>query len=155
MSSLPIVPALGEAEGTRIVPMPLIERASGRNELNEEDLHPLLVEFYSRIANDALLAPYFAALDMSEHLPRIVDFWSTMLFHTARYSGNAFRPHLEMPGLTREHFARWLATLEATLDSRHSGPNAELMKAFAHRVAYSMQVRLGIMTTEVSQIDQR
>jgi len=37
---------------------------------------------------------------MSTHMPRIVAFWSTMLFHTGRYSGNAFRPHLQMPGLS-------------------------------------------------------
>ncbi len=91
-----------------------------------------------------MLAPYFAPLDMSEHMPRIVAFWSTMLFHTGRYSGNAFKPHLELPGLTAEHFRRWMASLESTIDARHAGVNAQRMKALGHRVALSMQVRLGI-----------
>lgn len=39
-------------------------------------------------------------VDMAAHMPRIVDFWSTVIFHTGRYSGNAFRPHLAMPRLT-------------------------------------------------------
>jgi hemoglobin len=77
-------------------------------------------------------------------MPRIVAFWSTMLFHTGRYSGSAFRPHLEMPGLTGEHFARWLATLESVLDARFAGPNTRTMIELAHRIAYSMQLRLGI-----------
>jgi hemoglobin len=115
-----------------------------RPELRDEDLHALLVAFYARVEQDPVLAPYFAGLDMPAHLPRIVDFWSTLLFHTRRYSGNAFAPHLRMPGLAAEHFARWLATLEATLDAAHAGEAAEQMKTLAHRIAYSMQLRLGI-----------
>lgn len=113
-------------------------------DLRDEDIGPLLVAFYDTIARDELLAPYFAGLDMAEHIPRIADFWSTIVFHSGRYSGNAFKPHLEMPGLTAPHFARWVATLEATVDARVAGTNAELMKAMGHRIAYSMQVRLGI-----------
>ena len=113
-------------------------------DLRDEDLHDLLVEFYDRVAEDHLLAPYFAVVDMQAHMPRIVDFWSTMLFHSGRYSGNAFQPHARMPGLTAEHFERWLEILDATLDSRFEGANVRLMKGLARRIAYGMQVRLGI-----------
>ncbi|MDB4887886.1 MAG: globin [Gemmatimonadetes bacterium] len=116
----------------------------GSQDLRDEDLLPLLTDFYTRVERDALLAPYFAAVDMSAHMPRIADFWSTLIFHTGRYSGNAFRPHLSMPGLTAEHFAHWLQTLEATVDAHAAGPAAEHMKALGHRVALGMQMRLGI-----------
>lgn len=115
-----------------------------RTELRDEDLHDLLVGFYATVAEDVLLAPYFAPVDMRGHMPRIVAFWSTLLFHTGRYSGNAFRPHMEMPGLAAEHFARWVATMERTVDARFVGEQAERMKGLAHRIAYSMQLRLGI-----------
>ena len=115
-----------------------------RRDLRDEDLPALLTAFYDTIERDPLLAPYFAAVDMAEHIPRIADFWSTMIWHTGRYAGNAFRPHLEMPGLTAEHFARWLRTLEATVDARFAGESAEVMKSIGHRVAWSMQLRLGI-----------
>ena len=115
-----------------------------RRELCDEDLHDLLVDFYATVARSPLLAPYFAPVDMLAHMPRITDFWSTLLFHTGRYSGNAFRPHLAMPGLTAQHFAHWVAVLEATVDARFAGAAAEQMKALAHRIAYSMQLRLGI-----------
>ena len=141
MSRLPIVP-LPEAPGARD-PAPATEGAD-LPPLRDADLHGVLAAFYDTVERDPLLAPYFAAVDMAAHLPRIVDFWSTMLFHTGRYTGNAFRPHLEMPGLTGAHFARWVATLEATVDARHAGAEAERMKDLAHRVAYSMQLRLGI-----------
>ena len=117
---------------------------SDSHDLRDDDLLGLLTDFYARVERDELLAPYFAAVDMVEHMPRIADFWSTMIFHTGRYSGNAFRPHLTMPGLTAAHFARWLETLEATVDAHAAGPAAEHMKALGHRIAFNMQMRLGI-----------
>lgn len=115
-----------------------------RADLEAEQLHDLLTAFYEIVEQDELLASYFAVVDMAAHMPVIVDFWSTMLFHTGRYTRNAFRPHLSMPGLTAAHFARWLSTLEATVDARYVGDNAERMKELAGRIAYSMQLRLGI-----------
>jgi len=153
MSILPIVPALDRLDATRTQPTPGEASASPSRDIRDEDLEALLVEFYAAIAKDALLAPYFEALDMTEHIPRIADFWSTLLFHSGRYTGNAFRPHLEMPGLRTEHFERWLATLGATLDVAYAGPNTERMKSFAHRVGYSMQLRLGIAPAAIYQID--
>jgi hemoglobin len=149
MPSLPIVspPATPpDAPVPRVSPPPSAggDAAPARAELRDEDLHDLLVDFYDRVAAEPMLAPYFAVVDMRAHMPRIVGFWSTLLFHTGRYSGNAFAPHQQMPGLTGAHFARWIATLERTVDARFAGPQAERMKELAHRVAYSMQLRLGI-----------
>ena len=118
--------------------------AGPTRDLADDDLHELLVAFYETVEKDELLAPYFAPVDMREHMPRIVDFWSTILFQTGRYTGNAFRPHAAMPGLTGEHIAHWLAVLDATIDARFAGPAAEYMKDMGHRIAYSMQLRLGI-----------
>lgn len=126
----------------------MADTQSTRADIEDGDLHETLVAFYAAVARDPLLAPYFAVVDMSAHMPRIVAFWSTLLFQTHRYTGNAFRPHLEMPGLRAEHFAHWLATLEATVDARFSGPTATRMKELAHRIAYSMQLRLGIAPFE-------
>lgn len=119
---------------------------SNLQDLEDAALLALLTDFYARVERDPLLAPYFAAVEMSAHMPVIVDFWSTMIFHTGRYSGNAFRPHLLMPGLTAAHFARWLLTMETTVDAHAAGPAAEHMKMLAHRVALNMQMRLGIVS---------
>jgi len=54
-----------------------------------------------------------------------------------------------MPGLTAEHFTRWLAALERTVDAARAGPNAEHMKAMAHHVGHSMQLRLGLSPAPV------
>ena len=118
--------------------------AGPRADLDAAALPALLTAFYGDVARDPLLAPYFATVDMAAHLPRIADFWATVLFHEGRYQGNVFRPHVAMPGLAPEHFARWLAALERAVDARHAGEGAERMKALGHRVAYSMQLRLGL-----------
>lgn len=119
-----------------------------RRDIRDEDLHETLTAFYAIIAVDPLLLRYFEHVDMTLHMPRIVAFWSTLLFHTKSYSGNAFRPHLEMPGLSSEHFAFWVGSLERVVDERFAGPKATLMKELAHRIAYSMQLRLQIAPFE-------
>ena len=113
-------------------------------DLEERDLEPLLHRFYNILTVDPLLARYFEHVDMDEHIPRIADFWSTLVFDTRRYTGNAFRPHLDMPDLTAERFARWVETMERTVDADFAGPAAERLKSLAHRIAYSMQLRLRI-----------
>jgi hemoglobin len=147
VSRLPVIPPRLTAR-SRIEATPAIIDAESpecvRADLRDEDLHAVLVAFYASVADDPLLAPYFAVVDMAAHMPRIVAFWSTMLFHTGSYSGNAFRPHQDMPGLTAEHFEHWLATLERTVDAGYAGDSADRMKDLAHRIAYSMQLRLGI-----------
>jgi hemoglobin len=124
-------------------------------DIQEGDLHELLLAFYEQISADTLLARYFEAIDMPSHMPRIVDFWSTLLFHSGRYTGNAFRPHLEMEGLTAEHFAHWLLALDAALDLRFAGEHVEQMKDLARRVALSMQLRLKIAPDPVHQLEIR
>jgi hemoglobin len=117
---------------------------SASRDLRADDLYHTLVAFYALVETEPSLAPYFEGLDMRAHMPRIESFWATLLFHTGSYSGSAFQPHLMMPGLTSRHFERWVAALEATVDARFVGPMADHMKALAHRIAYSMQLRLGV-----------
>lgn len=146
MPPLPIVAADVDAP-SRPSPAPAAP-AAARPDVTEADLVPLLRAFYDALGADPGLAPYFAPLDMAAHVPRIADFWSTMLWHTGRYAGNAFRPHLALDGLEAAHFSRWLDTLAATVDARHAGPDAERLKTIGHRIAFSMQLRLGIAAAQ-------
>ena len=38
-------------------------------DLGDEDLLALLTDFYARVERDELLAPYFASVDMTKHMP--------------------------------------------------------------------------------------
>jgi truncated hemoglobin YjbI len=71
---------------------PALAATASRGALTDVDeaaLVPLLAAFYDTIGREPMLAPYFAPLDMRAHIPRIADFWSTLLFHSGRYEGNA------------------------------------------------------------------
>jgi hemoglobin len=118
--------------------------AATQRDLADEDLHELMVRFYGALVRDPLVGRYFAELDLSAHIPRIVAFWSTALFRTRRYSGNAFLPHQRLEGLTSAHFARWIQIFEREVGEAFEGPNAKRILSNAHRIAYSMQIRLGI-----------
>lgn len=113
-------------------------------DIEDGDLYALLEEFYRRLGKDELLAGYFEDLDMEAHMPRIEAFWSTALFGTARYRGNAFAPHLALEGLQPEHFRRWIETLDTIARERFDGPRVRRLTDIAHRIAYSMQLRLGL-----------
>ena len=149
---LPIVAGLAEGGAPDPRSAGLAGAIGGRlPDVTVDDLPALLTAFYARLADDPLLAPYFVGLDMAAHIPRLADFWATVAFDANRYRGNAFRPHAAMPGLDAPRFARWLAAFEATVDARHAGDRAERMKVVAHRIASSMQLRLGVVPAVIPE----
>jgi hemoglobin len=91
-----------------------------------------------------MLGTYFSGLDWSEHLPRMVLFWSSIVLQEGGYRGRPFDPHGRMPGLTRDHFAHWVARFQATVDAHFAGPRADLMKARADQIAGVFQTKLGL-----------
>jgi hemoglobin len=112
------------------------------------DIANLVTAFYQRAFADALLGPLFvdvAKVDLSAHLPVMCDFWESVLLRAGRYHRNALRPHLQlnsMVELTTAHFERWLALWTATVDERHRGEKADLVKIQAARIAGSISRRL-------------
>jgi hemoglobin len=59
------------------------------------DVDALLRRFYGRALIDDVLAAPFADLragGLDSHLPKMCDFWETVLFRAGRYRGSAERP---------------------------------------------------------------
>ena len=110
----------------------------------DDDVATVVHAFYRGIEADDVLGPYFAGLDWGAHLPRMVAFWSSVLFHTGQYRGRPFDPHARMPGLAGPHFDRWLARFHATVDAHFAGEAAEQMKARAAQIAGIFQMKLGL-----------
>jgi hemoglobin len=67
----------------------------------EEEVVRLVHTFYSKVRNDAGLAPIFEShvVDWDRHLAKMVDFCSSALRGTARYSGTPIPRHAALPGL--------------------------------------------------------
>lgn len=112
------------------------------------ELEILVADFYSKVREDLLIGPVFddiAKVDWSSHLPKIVDFWETVLFRTGSYKGSPLHPHLalsKMTDMSRERFQRWLELFFETVDSHFSGENADHLKRVAADMGEVMQRRI-------------
>ena len=114
----------------------------------EADVHHLVHTFYGGIEEHPTLGPFFADLDLSAHLPRMVAFWSSVVFQTGTYRGRPLDAHLRLEGLTTDHFAHWLERFKTTVDAHFAGPNAETAKMRAVQIATVFQVKLGLWAPE-------
>ena len=112
-----------------------------------QDIKSLVDAFYSRIRDDAMLGPIFddvAQVDWAEHLPKLCEFWETVLLAVPGYKGDPIDGHValhqrlaEQPDadLEQKHFDRWLALFSRTVDDLFEGPTAERAKRSATRMA--------------------
>ncbi len=106
--------------------------------LDEATLGRFLDAFYSRVRDDPLIGPIFAAAipeaDWPRHMETIRAFWSSVLFKTGRYKGNPFGKHLALARLQPEHFARWLSLFEETASAHFPNEIAADLIERAHRI---------------------
>lgn len=113
---------------------------------NDNDIATLVYCFYDKVRSDERLGYIFndfAKVEWDTHLPRMVDFWSNLIFQTGRYKGRPFRQHLPLP-IELSDFRRWLGLFEQTVDESFSGENAEYAKEMAGKIASSFAVRLSM-----------
>ncbi len=109
------------------------------------DIERLIDSFYARVRVDATLGPIFddvAHTDWATHLPRMYEFWSTVLFNAGSFQGRPLDVHLALARrvhLGPGEFGRWLALFDATVDDAFHGPGADDIKARARRIAAVMQ----------------
>ena len=113
-----------------------------------EDCETLVRAFYTSAFADPIIGFIFTdvvKLDLEAHVPRITDFWETLLLGAKKYDSGAFHPHAAVHAkveLKAGHFERWLAIWYQTLDAHFAGPRAEAAKAHAYRLAGAFQSRL-------------
>lgn len=106
----------------------------------ESEIHQLVHDFYDDIRVHAVLGPIFNKHieDWDHHLAIMVDFWSSLLCRSARYSGSPMMKHARLPELSAELFCAWLAQFEIST-ARH--PNQQLARhahEFSKRIARSL-----------------
>lgn len=112
------------------------------------DVEILVRAFYGQAFIDDLLGPIFvevARMDLEAHLPKICDFWETVLFRAGLNHGNAFVIHARLharASLRPELFHRWLTLWCDAVDGHFAGDKAELAKRQGARIATSISHRL-------------
>jgi hemoglobin len=113
--------------------------------ISRTDIVRLVDAFYDAVRADALLGPIFddvARTDWDVHLPRMYDFWETVLFGAGRFQGDPLGVHLTLARkapLGAVEFRRWLELFHATADALFNGPVADHAKLRASRIAAVMQ----------------
>lgn len=96
--------------------------------------------FYALIRRDEVLGPVFESHidDWDAHLQKLVDFWSSILRRTARFSGTPMPKHVALPNLNAELFQRWLALFRQSNATLANQAMAEQANATAQRIAQSL-----------------
>jgi len=94
------------------------------------DLIVLTDAFYQKVQADAALGEVFdgvAKVNWASHLPKIYDFWDTVLFRAGTFRGNPIAAHAKLVPLTDMGwplFERWLELFRETVAEHFAGERA-------------------------------
>ena len=115
---------------------------------NREDIVLLVDTFYKNVALNKQIGPIFtdvAKVDWSHHLPKMYDFWESILFGKAVYKGNPMLSHIalnEQTPLQTEAFETWKNLFFQTVNDLFAGANADLIKQKAQSIANLMHFKI-------------
>lgn len=113
---------------------------------NREDIKLLIDTFYGKVQVNNELGYFFndvAQVNWESHLPKMYDFWETILFHKQVYKGNPMKKHIllhQLEKLEKQHFEEWLSLFQVTVDELYEGENAENAKNRARSIATAIQL---------------
>ena len=119
----------------------------------------LLVDaFYKEVQKNDKIGSIFtdvAKVNWEHHLPKMYDFWESVLFGKAVYKGNPMLTHFklkEKATLQEKEFTEWKNTFFTTVDQLFEGENAKIIKQKAQSVADLMYFRLNFPKTKINII---
>jgi hemoglobin len=115
--------------------------------LSRDDIKRLVDRFYDKVKTDSLLRPVFSHVDWLHHLPIMYDFWASMLLGDMTYRGNPLQRHMHL-AIDKNHFDKWLALFNQTVDENFHGEKAEEVKMRAQSIAGIFQLKMGITKFE-------
>jgi hemoglobin len=97
--------------------------------VTDESIAELVDAFYIKVRDDRLLGPVFAGAignAWGPHLEKMNRFWSSVLLDSRVYKGDPMAIHQQLPGLTEDHFERWLQLWRETAPAVCSSEVASL-----------------------------
>jgi len=122
---------------------------------NRKDIILLVDTFYKNVALNKQIGPIFtdvAKVDWSHHLPKMYDFWESILFGKAIYKGNPMLTHFalnEQTPLQTEAFETWKNLFFQTVDDLFVGENADLIKQKAQSIADLMHFKINSPNSKI------
>jgi hemoglobin len=115
---------------------------------NRSDIEFLINAFYEKVIKDDVIGYIFTdvvQLNWETHIPVMYDFWETILLDQMKYKGNPMLKHIELnkkEPLQSQHFERWIALWEGTIDHHFVGENADEAKKRANLMGGLMQYKI-------------
>jgi len=112
------------------------------------DVELLVNEFYNKVQKDSIIGAFFLEvvnLDWDNHLPKMYNFWESILFGTGDYKGNPMHIHIELNKKERlkpKHFDRWKELWIETIRSNFQGAKSEEVIKRAESIAGLMQFKI-------------
>lgn len=105
------------------------------------DIELLVNSFYDKVKTDDTIGYFFtevAQVDWPVHLPRMYDFWESIVLGTGDFKGNPMAKHMQLnlkSKLLPAHFKHWLLLWQQTVDELFVGEKAEEIKNRARLIA--------------------
>jgi len=112
------------------------------------DIENIVNVFYNKIKTDEKIGYFFteiAKVNWDTHLPKMYDFWESIIFQTNSYVGNPLLKHFVLnkkSPMTIAHFEHWISLFVATVDELYQGEKAEIMKQRARNIATIMPSKI-------------
>ena len=121
-------------------PPTTLTQGPGVDLCTEADVASLVQTFYARIRLDEILGPIFESHidDWTQHLAKLVDFWSSILRRSGRFSGSPMPKHAALPGLSAPLFQRWLQLFRENAAAQPNQAMAQQACLMAERIAQSL-----------------
>ncbi len=106
----------------------------------EAEAAELVTTFYARVRDDAVLGPIFErhVADWSQHMPKMIAFWSAALCGSKNYRGNPMVAHRALPDLSQSLFERWLDLFQESASELPNRAMAERAVELSQRIAQSL-----------------
>jgi len=123
---------------------------------NRNDIILLVDTFYKKVELNGKIGPIFtdvAKVDWSHHLPKMYDFWESILFGKATYKGNPMLTHFDLQkkvNLFQDEFNTWKTLFYNTVDELFEGENAEAIKQKAQSIADLMHFKLNSPKSKIN-----
>lgn len=112
------------------------------------DIELLVNSFYTSVQHDELIGPIFndvAKVDWDKHLPKMYDFFETVILGQKGFKGNPMETHFKLNNefpLKSEHFERWKNLFYNAINTNFEGDNASVAKQKATSIADLMLFKL-------------
>ncbi|MDR2205276.1 MAG: group III truncated hemoglobin [Flavobacteriaceae bacterium] len=114
------------------------------------DIEFLVNRFYHKVRADEKIGIFFTEIvkvNWEFHLPKMYNFWETLLFGKAVYKGNPMAVHFPInakKAMEKEHFNRWLELWTKTVEENFTGKMAKSAVSKAKNIADLMAFKMEI-----------